>query len=62
MLERLRIANASEGENGVSCLENSTSGVFLERENDSGYSFGVVPESAPEAALQVPNKNAGCLQ
>ena len=54
--------DGSAGEEGISWLENSTSGVFLERENDSGYSFGVALGPAPEAACQEMNKNAGCLQ
>ena len=34
MLERLRIANASEGEEEFSWLENSTNGLFLRCENE----------------------------
>jgi hypothetical protein len=37
-------------------------GLFWQLKNELGYAFGMALESAPEAALQASNKNAGCLQ
>ena len=37
-------------------------GFIWRLKNELGYSFGMALESAPEAAPQVLNKNAGCLQ
>ncbi len=45
-----------EYEDGISWFENSTSGVFLGSDKKSGYSFGVMLESAPEAACEALNK------